>query len=123
MLNAFLAVFLLLACACAAFMAVRRLRRGGGCCGEHESVPGRLVRNRRGSRYPYHVTLSLGGMTCENCARRIALALNRLDGVWARVSFSSRTASVRTRMVPDETALRAAVAEAGYVVMAYRTDS
>ena len=101
----------------AAYRTIRRARRGGGCCGERESAVARVqAKDRDRSHYPYQATLAIGGMTCENCARRVENALNGLDGVWAKVDIGSHRAAVRTKTPPDENALREAVRQAGYVV-------
>ena len=105
----------------ALWFTIRKFRKGGGSCGEHETVKANRVKDRNPSHYPYSVSLTLGGMTCENCARRIENELNGLEGVWARVSFSTKKADVRCKSVPDETTLRRSVSDAGYVVMEFRT--
>lgn len=117
---------LLLAAALAVLLlwAVRRTllkaRRGGGCCGEHEeTLRRRPVPDRSRTNYPYTVSLQIGGMTCENCARKAENALNSLDGVWAEVSISSRSATVRCKEMPDEKRIREAVRQTGYVVTEY----
>ena len=108
--------------AAAVFFAVRytlrKARKGGGCCPEHEETvkrTGTADRNRR--HYPYTLKLKLGGMTCENCARRIENVLNSLDGVWASVDTGSRSAVVRCKSEPDVQLLSRTVAEAGYAVL------
>jgi P-type Cu+ transporter len=40
------------------------------------------------------VTLSVGGMTCGACVARVERALNRLDGVAARVNYATERATV-----------------------------
>ena len=116
-------ILLLLACAAAwgAWRTARRLRRGGGCCGEHEAAPARTaVADRNRAHYPWELTLNIGGMTCENCARRVENALNALEGTWAVVDIGSRTARVRCKQAPDTAALAEAVRRAGYVVLPNR---
>lgn len=119
---------LLLAAALAVLLlwAVRRTllkaRRGGGCCGEHEeTLKRRPVPDRSRTNYPYTVSLQIGGMTCENCARKVENALNLLDGTWAVVSISGGSAKVLSKTPPDEAALREAVRGAGYVVTGCRS--
>ena len=68
------------------------------------------------------VFLRIGGMTCENCARKVENALNRLDGTWAIVSISGGSAKVLSKTPPDEAAIREAVRGAGYVVTDYRLE-
>ena len=116
-MNALLMAALIALVALGAWRAASRLRRGGGCCGEHEAAPKRApVADRNKAHYPHEVRLDIGGMTCDNCARRVENALNRLDGAWATVRFDTRSARVRLKDQPEEAALRAAVSGAGYVV-------
>ena len=103
----------------ALWRSLRRAKRGGACCGEHETVTLTQPTDRNAAHYPYTAELTLGGMTCENCARRVANALNALDGVWATVRFDKRSARLRCKQPPEEAAIRRAVSEAGYVVMSY----
>ena len=92
-------------------------QRKRGCCGEHESAEKKVtVSDRNKAHYPYAVLLQIGGMTCENCARKVENALNLLDGTWAVVSISGGSAKVLSKTPPDEAALREAVRGAGYVV-------
>ncbi|GGU29337.1 heavy metal translocating P-type ATPase [Lentzea flava] len=44
---------------------------------------------------PRHVELSISGMTCASCARRIERKLNKLDGVSATVNYATEKASVQ----------------------------
>ena len=86
-----MATYLILAavvliCAYAVYSYIRKLRVGGGCCGEREAAPKRVkVRDRDKRHYPYVLEVTVDGMVCANCARRVENALNSLDGVWARV--------------------------------------
>ena len=116
-MNAVLIILLVFLIAWAGWRTVQKMQRGGGCCGEHEAAEKRAaVADRNKNHYPYKVSLQIGGMTCENCARKVENALNRLDGTWAKVSISSHTAEVLCKSEPDEAALREAVRKAGYVV-------
>ena len=71
--------------------------------------------------------LTLGGMTCAHCASRIEKALNALPGLKAKVSYEKGTARVTYRGSQDERALiddiRAAISEAGYVLLSRQTIS
>lgn len=101
----------------AAIHTARKMRHGGGCCGECMAAEKKLpVRDRNKSHYPYTVQMKIEGMTCERCARRIENALNSLDGVWARVDIGSHTARVLLKNPPDEAKLTQAVIAAGYTV-------
>ena len=113
-----IAALLILVFVYAIYSYVRKLRQGGGCCGGHEPAEKKVKVAARDTRhYPYTVTLTVDGMTCGNCVRRVENALNRLDGVWAEVDLGARRATVRTKQRPDEAALRQAVRGAGYLVL------
>lgn len=94
-----------------------KAKKGGGCCGEHEEAVRRTgVKDRNKKHYPYRLTLLIGGMTCENCARRVENALNALPDTWANVDIGNKKATVFLKQKPDESQLRGAVASAGYVI-------
>ena len=116
-MNAVILAGLIAVIAAAAFFSLRRFRRGGGCCGEHETVKGQRAKDTNPRRYPYRATLSIGGMTCANCARRVENALNSLEGTMAKVSLENEKARVYLKEPPGEEVLRRAVSEAGYVVL------
>lgn len=123
-----MATYLILAavvliCAYAVYSYIRKLRVGGGCCGEREAAPKRVrVSDRDKRHYPYVLEVTVDGMVCANCARRVENALNSLDGVWARVEdVGSGRTTVRTKSAPDEAALRSAVRQAGYTVLSVRS--
>ncbi|MBO7673839.1 MAG: heavy-metal-associated domain-containing protein [Atopobiaceae bacterium] len=119
MADAILLPVLAMVVAAAVWMARRRSAKGSACCGEHDAPLRRMgAADRNKSHYPHEVTLSIGGMTCDNCAARVENALNELPGTWARVSIASKTALVRTKDMPDLDALSRAVAAAGYAVLA-----
>ena len=92
------AVIIIIAAAVIVFAAYRtavRLRKGGGCCGEHEPTEKKLPKRGRGqSDYPYKTDMKITGMTCANCARRVENALNSTEGVQARVDLNTNTAHI-----------------------------
>lgn len=104
--------------AAAAAATVKKFRQGGGCCGSHEAAVWKTgVRYHKRGQYPWETRLTIGGMTCDNCARKVENALNRVPGTWAKVSISDAAARVRTEERPDEQSLKRAVREAGYTVL------
>ncbi|MBR1811195.1 MAG: heavy-metal-associated domain-containing protein [Clostridia bacterium] len=110
-------VILLALIAVTVYLIVRKTRRGGGCCGEHEEAEKRIpVNDKNKSHYAYRAEMKIAGMTCENCARRVENALNSLDGVWAKVDIGSRKAIVRLKAPPDERNIKTTVLNAGYAV-------
>ena len=120
--NAIIIIVLALLIAFAVWKTWRKARRGGGCCGDIQAADARVsVRDRNKAHYPYTVDIAIGGMTCENCARKVENALNLLDGTWAVVSISGGSAKVLSKTPLDEAALREAVRGAGYVVTGCRS--
>lgn len=104
--------------AAAAVVARRRFTKGSECCGDIAQAPERVqVKDRDKRHYHHQITLSIGGMTCENCAIKVENALNELPDTWATVNIGSKQAVVRTKEEPDYIAMRDAVAAAGYVVL------
>jgi len=121
MINVVIGLILAAVIATAALRVRRRAKSGGGCCGDRpETLRKTPVKDHNRAHYPYEAELQIGGMTCENCARRVENALNSLDGVWATVRIDSHTARLRLKAEPDMEQLREAVRQAGYVVMEAR---
>ena len=67
----------------------------------------------------YEARLTIDGMTCANCARKVENALNRMDGSWATFSIAQHEARLLSKEPPDEKAIRQAMQQAGYVVMKF----
>lgn len=103
---------------------VKRLSQG--CCGSGsgENVGKVRVGDKDKSHYPYAVVLTIDGMVCGNCARRVENALNALDGVWAIVDVGAKQALVRMKRPVEEQVLRDTVNHIGaYTVMAVAPSS
>jgi copper chaperone len=59
-------------------------------------------------------TYAVGGMTCDHCARAVSTEVANLPGVTAvDVDVASGSVRVTSEQPVDETAFRAALAEAG----------
>ena len=118
MSNLVIIALLVVVLAAAAIVTRRRFTKGSECCGDITQAPERIqVKDRNKRHYHHQITLSIGGMTCENCAIKVENALNVLPDTWATVSIGSKRAVVRTKDEPDLAAMREAVAAAGYVVL------
>lgn len=104
---------LLLIVAVAAARAVKHFR-GGGCCGS----AGNTIRIKKTLDAPQmgQKTMTIEGMTCENCEIRVENVLNRMDGVAAKVSWKKKKAVVAYSVAVSDDALRSAVERLGYKV-------
>ena len=60
------------------------------------------------------------GMTCEHCKNRVENALNRLEGVSAKVNLKKKTAVVSMEKEIEDMQLQKAVEQAGYKVIQIR---
>lgn len=111
-------IIILIILAICAFFAIQSYRKKvtSGCCGAGGDGPEKRVRvsDKNPSHYPFQVELTVDGMSCGNCVRRIENKLNELDGVWATVSLEKKKALVRMKTELPETQLLQAVEEAGY---------
>ena len=118
MIDAIIIVLLGILCALIVIRYVRKLRRGDSCCTEGEEMPKRVrAADHNKANYPYAITLTIDGMTCANCARRVENALNSLPDTWATVDLAERSALVRGKAPFDEERLRQAVRESGYTAL------
>ncbi len=98
----------------------KRLKYGSSCCGTHDAPPAKIrVRDKNPKHYPHTYTLSVDGMHCANCARRVENAINAKEGVWAVVSLEKKSVLVRSKNPLDEAELSRAVASAGYTVIEF----
>ncbi len=115
MATLIISVLLALACIYGVYSYIRKLRYGGGCCGEHEGAVKKVkVADRDKTHYPYETVLTIDGMTCSNCVRRVENALNQ--------DLSSRKAAVRMKQPLPEDTLRDAVRAAGYIVLSVQNN-
>jgi copper chaperone CopZ len=99
-------------------------RLTSGCCGSSSQAPVKKVKvkDQNPANYPYHKTLMIDGMTCESCANRVANSLNRINGVWARITLMEEKADIYMKTDVPEDELRAVVKDAGYRVYQIRYD-
>lgn len=94
--------------------SVRHMRGEGGCCGgsalEKKVKPAKL-KNVAATKI-----LSIEGMHCANCSRRIENALNSLELVNAKADLGKKQAVVRLGVDMDDDFLKETVEKLGYQV-------
>lgn len=109
---------LVVICAIALGSIKKRIKYGSACCGTHDAPPKKIrVRDKNAAHYPYTYTLTVDGMHCSNCARRVENALNSKDGVWATVSLEKKSVLVRSKSPFEQAELSRIIAETGYIVI------
>ena len=83
---------------CAILSVRKRIKYGSACCGTHDAAPSKIrVRDKNKAHYPFTCTLTVDGMHCSNCARRVENALNSKEGIWAKVNLENKTVLVRSK--------------------------
>ncbi len=91
--------------------------RGGGCCSHGGRERRVRVADRNPANYPYSVRLTVEGMSCIHCRRKVENELNAKGTLWAEANRKEGTALVRMKeLLPDE-ALRRIVSRAGCTVV------
>lgn len=107
-----------------AFVVILRgyIARGGkgDCCGGADVVRTRGPKDRDESHYAHVYDVEVRGMSCENCAKRIASAFNGHEGTMATVDLAAGIAHVRTKQAATEDELKRIVKNEGYGVGAIK---
>ena len=106
----------------AAIWIIRKIRYGSSCCGEHEAAPAKVkVKDRNAKNYPYLYELSVDGMHCANCARRVENAFNSLDGFWASADIAGRKVKLLSKQEASEKECSKIISDAGYTLLTLST--
>ena len=98
-------------------IAVRSIIKRGkqGCCGAGGgAIAENIVKDTSGYSHSYSV--KIGGMHCDKCASRIALAFNRQDGVFAKVSWKDGSAEILSENPLSELQIRSTIMGLDYTV-------
>ena len=103
---------------CAILSIRKRIKYGSSCCGTHDAAPKKItVQDKNKAHYPYTYTLTVDGMHCSNCARRVENALNSKDGVWAKVNLEKKSVLVRSKTPIETSELSKIISDTGYTVI------
>lgn len=114
MTTAIIIVLLVGACVVAVRSYAKKLSRG--CCGAGGDKEWKVTKTDDLAEYTFRYSVKIGGMSCKNCAARIENALNRQDGIFAKVDFKRGTAVVYTKEPLPEIAVRSTIVGLGYSV-------
>ena len=102
----------------AVYGTVKRIRFGSSCCGEKDPPEKKVkVRDKNRDHYPYKYVLSVDGMYCSNCARRIENAFNRTDGRWATADVAKKEVRLLSKREESESDLAGITGSAGYTLL------
>ncbi len=113
-------LILIVIAALAVKSVVHRIRHGSSCCGERDAPEKKVkVSDKNKSNYPYRYIISVDGMHCSNCTRRVENALNSLDGIWATANLEKKYVSVLSKKEADEKVLTSQISGAGYTVLSF----
>lgn len=111
-------IFLIVICVAALGSIKKRIKYGSACCGTHDAPPSKIkVRDKNKSHYPYVYVLTVDGMICSNCARRVENAFNSKEDLWSVVNLEKKNVTVRAKKIFDESQLSKTVNDIGYTVI------
>ncbi len=111
-------IVLLAIVALAVYGTVKRIRFGSACCGTKEPPEKKVrVKDKNRDNYPYKYVLSVDGMHCSGCARRIENAFNRTDGRWATASVEKSEVRLLSKREETESGLADITDSAGYTLI------
>ncbi|HIZ64743.1 MAG TPA: heavy-metal-associated domain-containing protein [Candidatus Blautia pullicola] len=88
---------------------------GGGSKGLVKEEDKRLENPKLGEK-----VIQISGMHCEHCKQSVTLALNKIDGVSAKVEVKKNRAVVSYDRPVEDVALKQAVEKAGFAVLSVR---
>lgn len=96
---------------------IKHFKGEGPCCGGGSgSTPPTEEKKLKGPVIGKKL-VRISGMHCERCANAVTAAIDKIDGVSAKVSLKGSRAVVSYDKELDEAALRKAVEDAGYQVI------
>ena len=76
----------------------RKIRIGGSCCGEHEAAPRKITpADTDKTNYAHTYTLTIEGMVCGACLRRVENAFNSCEGFYASGELQNKTVTLYTK--------------------------
>ena len=112
--NVIVILILLVVIVFAVKSSIPHFKGQGACCGGDSGI--KAKRPKRLDRVITQKTVSIEGMSCENCSARVQNALNSIDGISARVNLRKKQATVKYAKEIEDHVIETAVADAGYEV-------
>ncbi len=92
-----------------------RIKKGrGGCCGSGSGEVKVEPSKANKAEFVHSAVIHIEGMTCRNCSARIENAFNSVEGCFAKVSLTKRTAELFSDNPIDEEWAKEVVTKKGY---------
>ncbi len=102
-------------------MMKNKLLHGGSCCGGHEAPESKVkVADKNISHYDYHYEASIEGMVCSNCVTRVENALNRNEGIYAKVDLGNKKAVIHSKKELSKDEVFGYLKELPYTIMTFK---
>lgn len=113
MSNVIIIIILIVICYFGLKSTIKRTRQG--CCGSSgDDVKKIKAADTNQSHYPYVRTLSVDGMTCANCRKKVENAFNVLTGIYAVADLEKKFVVIRMKEKIEDEELKDIVRNAGY---------
>ncbi len=118
--NIAVTVILSVIIALAVYGIIKRIRFGSSCCGTKDPGEKKIrVKDKNRDHYPYRYVLSVNGMHCAGCVRRIENAFNRTDGRWAAADLEKKEVRLLSKQEERESDLADITGSAGFTMLSY----
>ncbi|WP_026508247.1 heavy-metal-associated domain-containing protein [Butyrivibrio sp. MC2013] len=118
-INVLVILILLLVFALAIRGSIKHLRGQGSCCGGGSSTVREADKKLNGPVIQKKV-FGIDGMHCENCTERVKRALNRIDGISAKINLRKKEALVLYEKEVEDDILIAEIERLGYKVISVK---
>lgn len=112
--NVIIVLILVVVIVLAVKNSIPHFKGEGACCGGGSGI--KAKKPKRLDHVIAQKTVTIEGMSCENCSARVQNALNSIDGISARVNLRKKRATVKYAKEIDDYVIETAVADAGYEV-------
>ncbi|MDC7292079.1 heavy-metal-associated domain-containing protein [Butyrivibrio sp. DSM 10294] len=96
--------------------SVKHFLGQGSCCGGGSSTVREPDKKLKGPVIKTRV-FKIDGMHCENCTNRVKRAINRIDGVSARLNLRKKEAIVQFEADLEDTVITSEIERLGYQVL------
>ena len=104
----------------AVFSTVKRIRYGSNCCGSKEPMPAKVkVKDKNAAHYPYTYRITVDGMHCSGCVRKLENAFHAQEGFWVSVNLEKKEAILRSKQELERKDAGKIVASAGFTLLTF----